>query len=210
MQVITLAKTKALLGISDTTYDAAITAAIPYVDSAVKLITRNRYNYRAIGAVTEDEYSIKLTSVVSPKFITPTGYSKPLDDLEEYIQTGQLISGTGIPAETYLEEVFYNYPYGVVIGDDFTLEATMSEQATATGENIAVYLGIQIALQPTIAKGVWWHTQQMNTTITDSSWKSKSMGKVSVTKGDNADKIDGRSGMPMWFVQAFQRYHGGH
>jgi hypothetical protein len=210
MQVITLAKVKALLGIADTSSDTAITAAIPYVDSAVKYLTRNRYNYRAIGATTLDSYEVKLTSVVSPKFITPTGYSKPLDDLEEYIMTGQLISGTGIPADTYIAEVYYNFPSGVVIGDDFTLTVDLSAKATATADAVDVYLGIPIALQPTIAKGVWWHVQQLNTTITDDTWKSKSMGKVSVTRGGDADKIDGNSGMPMWFVQTFKRYHGGH
>ncbi len=41
MKVITLDKTKELLGITDNTQDATISAKIPYIDAKVKQITKN-------------------------------------------------------------------------------------------------------------------------------------------------------------------------
>ncbi len=211
MKVITLVKVKELLGISTTTYDTALTSAINYVDVAVKQITRDRWNYRVVATTELDSDLMFIASIVSPRYWQMPGYIAPIDDINEYVQTGQLVSGTGIPVETYISEVFYNYPDGVLIQDDeYGLQVQISEDATATGTDIAVYLGIPISYQPIIAKAVWWHTLQMNTTIADEAWKSKRMGPVSITKSDMDTKLDGKSGMPAWFVRALPKYQRGY
>jgi len=212
MQVITLAQTKTLLGLAtdDTTYDTALSAAIPFIDSAVKQITGNRWNYRVAASFEDSATSVKILSVVSPKFFTSNGYYSSTDIIDEFLQVGQLISATGIPAGAYITEVYYNYPEGVIVSDNYIAEVDISETTTASGDTIACYLGIPIAYHPVIAKAVWWQSQRLNTTIDDTSWTSKSMGPVSVSKSDSDNRIDQQSGMPLWFVKALPRYMSGH
>lgn len=213
MQVIDLATTKALLGITSSDSDAAITAAIPYIDAAVKTITGNRYNVQVAGSVTSGSQYVEVWS-----FRTDArGYYIRYDDqrfadtLGEFVQVGQLIEGEGIPSGAYIEEVYYNAPSVTVSSTDKAVPTIkLSANATATNESAQLFLGINISYRPTIAKGIQWHINQLNTTITDNSWQSRSMGPVSVTKGSSADRIDGKSGMPFWFVRAFPRYMSGH
>ena len=183
MRVITLDRVKELLGIDETTYDADLQIALPIIDAAVKQITGNQYNHHVYGSTENGSDSVSL-----------------IMDIES-VQVGQLISGDGIPADTYVEEIIY---------DDGILTVTMSEDATASGDLIDMWLGIPISYQPVIAKAVWWQKDQFSTTITDDAWSSKSMGPVSVTKAGGSEKLDGKTGMPLWFVRAFPRYHGGH
>ena len=197
MRVIDLATTKTLLGITDTSYDTEITAAIPYIDAAVKQITRNRYNYRVIGATESGSTRMSLS---------PGGLD--YNDLEEYIETGMLISGTGIPANAYIAEVFYNYPTREYVTE--IIEIDLSANATETGSDVSVYLGINIAYQPIIAKAVWWWTLQTNTAIKNDVWQSRRMGPVSVSKQDMDAKVDGSYGVPIWLVKALPHFHGGH
>lgn len=210
MRVITLARVKELLLIPGSDYDDALNLAIPIVDSAVKQITKNRWNYRVSAGTTNASTTVSIVSIISPIYYNFTGNFGPLDDIDEYVQTGQLIEGTGMPTGAYISEVFYNYPEGSVSSDISTLQVTISSAATATGSSVALYLGIPIAYQMNIAKGVWWMKSQMSTTIEDNSWTSKSMGPISVTKGQGSQRIDNASGMPLWFVQALPKFMSGH
>jgi len=204
MKVISLSKAKELLGISGTTMDTAITAKIDYIDAIVKQITGNRFNYRVIGQLTSGSPRVSLTS------INTNIYRYEVETLQEFLQVGQLISGEGIPADTYIEEVYYNLPTDDVVTDNFIPEIDMSADATEDGAGVAVYLGANIAQQMIIAKGINYLIQQTSTSVDDNTWTSKTMGPVSVTRGEMNAKIDGKYGMPSWFVRAFPKYHGAH
>ena len=209
MRVITLARVKELLKIAGSDYDDDLNMAIPIVDAAVKQITKNRWNYRVSATTESASTTVSIVSIISPKYYNFTGSFGPLDDIDEYVQTGQLVEGVGIPDETYISEVFYNYPEGLVTDDISVLQVTISSAATADGDDIDLYLGIPIAYHMSVAKGVKWMTLQMNENMSDESWGSKSMGPISVTKGDGSSKIDNMSGMPLWFVQSLPRHMSG-
>ena len=128
MKVITLAKTKELLGISNTSQDAAINAKIPFIDATVKQITNNRFNLMIIGDATIDSPYIPVSSVITAtntNYVVldkshrenVSGINNPyyIDDLNEYLEIGQLVQGTGIPADTYIAEIFYNFRYCLVM-----------------------------------------------------------------------------------------------
>lgn len=205
MQVITLAQVKALLGLANTTYDAAITASIPYIDSAVKQITRNRFNMQ-IGLVLENgSTTASLTSIDS---YSATGLIDYDFGIEEYLNVGQELEGTGIATGTYIQDIYYNY----AATDSINLVTViLSENATADSDGTVVFAGINITYKPIIAKAVWWQTLQTNTKIRNEVWKSRNMGgELIVTKADFDAKIDGSYGVPIWLVKALPRYHGGH
>lgn len=204
MQVITLAQVKTFLGITDGTYDSEITAAIPYIDTMVKQITRNRFNMQ-IGLVLENgSTTSSLTSINS---YNVTGLIDPDYSIEEYIEIGQELEGTGIATGTYIKDIYYNYSSNDYIN---LVTVILSENATADSDGTVVFAGINIAYKPIIAKAVWWHTLQLNTTIKNDIWKSRTMAPLSVTKSDMDAKIDGTYGVPIWLVKALPHYHGGH
>lgn len=205
MRVIDRATTKELLGITTSTYDNSIDAAIPRIDSVIKLLSNQRWNYRAVGSTTEDSTTVRLSSVY-----IAGGRAANYDDLEEYIEVGQLISGAGIPAGAYISEVVYNWPEGVITDDNFSLSVELSAAATATGDSITVYLGIPIGYQQIIAKGIWYLIQQTATSIPSTGFNSRRMGPLSWGMSGDDSKIDGKTGMPAWFVKAFPVYHSGH
>ena len=194
MKVITLEKTKELLGIFDSSSDAAITAKIPIIDSKVKMICNNRFNYMIVGDTTLDSPYVTVSSVYSNGrrcdcVYTDGNYSyvgdginNPYiyDTISEYLEVGQLVSGSGIPADSYIDDVFYNgcvYSDGV---DDFNLPVIkLSANATATSGAVRIYLGINIGYQDTIAKGIQYLINGISTSLPENGVVSKSFGPVS-------------------------------
>lgn len=221
MKVITLAKTKTLLGISDTSQDAVITAQIPIIDSKVKEITNNRYNDQITGDVVSGvlyvpvygficngvNYSYKSGRV----WCSGINNDYYIDDLEEYLQVGQLIEGEGIPAETYIDEIYYNG--GSVEFDDVTYEVPvikLSVVATETNTAAQLFIGVTIGMQTTIAKGIQYLINSTSTSLPTNSLASKSILGVSKSFASKDQEIDNKYGMPAWFVKAFPQYQGGH
>jgi hypothetical protein len=205
MKIITRERVKELLGIADTTYDNAIDAAIPVVDSAIKLITRNRYNYQVILSTN--------STVYAEIYRVWNGYGVQLQDLENYIQVGQKIEGEGISSGTYIDEVYYNGQSVEFDGVSYSVPCVkLSDTATNTKVDNQCFTGIPIGFDIHIAKGVWWYTQQINTSIVDNTWTSKSIGKLSISKGGSQsdNQLDGKSGFPLWFVRGFPHYMGGY
>ncbi|MDA3939818.1 MAG: hypothetical protein PF693_10975 [Spirochaetia bacterium] len=209
MKVITLAKTKELLGISVTTLDTQIERYIPIIDAKVKQITNNRYNMQILGDVTLDSKIVPISGLSN--ITGGIQNNMVLDDIDESIIIGSLISGTGIPDGSYIGDFYYNLS---TISDSLqTTKApviNLSADATATGASVVMYLGISIGLQPTVAKGIQWLINQENTDEPGLGWTSKRMGPVSVVRGVAQAAIDGRYGMPVWFVNAFPSYMGIH
>jgi hypothetical protein len=220
MKVITLAKTKELLGITDTASDTKITAKIKYVDSKVKQIMGNRLNYRVIGDITLDSEYVAVYSIITPDgtrydwnyiesrwFASGINNNSYLDDLSEYLEVGQLIEGTGIAAETYIDEIYYNGGEVGLGGDTYTtpvIKLSIAATEDASGSNL--YLGISIAYQDIIAKGIQYLINGTNTRMPGKAVTS--VGRVSYSDKDSA--IDGRYGMPSWFVKSFPKYTSGH
>ena len=210
MKIITLEKTKELLGISDTSLDTQITRYIPIIDSKIKMITKNRYNYFVYGATTSGSKIIELYSVNKAKNL---GINNKycIDDLDEYLQVGSLISGEGIAADTYIDDIYYNGDAVELSGTDYSVPIIeMSENATATNESAQIFIGFNIGLQTTVAKGIYWLITQESTSIPTAGLISKSIGGTSKSWSSADSKIDGKSGMPAWFVKAFPRYMSGH
>lgn len=197
MTVITKAQVKSLLGITDVDYDAQISAAIPRVDSIVKRITKNRFNMQLVCDTTNasaDVVVVEAYAYNGVKTFDCVGLS-----LSDIVTVGQQVEGTGIPADSYVIDVFSS--------GSPTLR--LSAPCTATGQ-VTVMTGIPVDLQTVIAQGIWYLISGDKTKATDESWTSRSMGPLSVSRGSgDANKIDGASGMPMWFIRAFPHFQGG-
>ena len=218
-KIITLAKTKELLGITDSDQDTEITRYIPIIDAKVKLITNNRYNVQVLGDTTEDSTTVKLKSILNNTlgqldfFANPRWYDFNnlgiqnrwcIEDLEEYLDTGMLITGGSIPADVYIDQVFYN-GFSVVSGSDtFAIPTiTLSTAATETATGVQMFLGFNIGLQDIVAKGIAYKIDQENETIPGAGLLSKSIGPSRKSWSVSQSKIDGWYGMPSWFVKAF-------
>jgi len=205
MKIITLAKTKELLGITNTDYDTQITRYIPIIDAKVKQLTGNRYNMQVIGDTTADSKDVTISGLKNATGGIQNFHD--MDDLSEYIKIGSLISGDGIVSDTYIDEIYFNLTYDYAY--DYPV-ITLSDNATATASGVTLYIGIDIGLQTTVAKGIYWLITQESTGLPTAGLKSKSIGGTSKSWNDSDSKIDGRSGMPSWFVKAFPKYMSGH
>jgi hypothetical protein len=211
-----------LLGISDTSQDTAITAKIPFIDAKVKQITKNRYNKMIVGDLVSESPYVTVASIYTEDYVQleyrytngyygyyGSGINNPysVDTLVDYLEIGDQIEGTGIPAETYIEEVYYNgdiYTDGV---DSFNVPTIkLSQNATEDAGSTRLYLGINIAYQDIIAKGIQY---LINGTSTSTPGRTViSVGTVSYASEDN--KTDGKYGMPSWFIKALPKYMRGH
>lgn len=204
MVFITSAQVKTILGISTSTYDTAIAAAIPRIDSIVKRITKNRYNLQLAGTTTAGSADVYIYSAYAYNGVQcfdTSGYIGM--SLSDVVTNGQQVEGTGIAAGAYVIDVFSN---GVVIGGDPMIRLS----AVATGSaDITIMTGIPVDLQTVIAQGVWYLIGQDQKVPKDDNWTSKSMGPLFISRGNkDSAKLDGASGMPLWFVNAFPSFMG--
>ena len=194
MKVITLAKTKELLGISDTSHDAAISGKIPFIDSKVKQICNNRFNDKFSGSVKSGSVYVTIEEI--------SGL---------YIEVGQLIEGEGIPAECYVEEVYYDCDSVEFSGKTYnTPVIKLSSDATATNVSAQLFLGIPVGYQDIIASGIQYLINRTSTNLPSNSIASKSILGVSKSFASSDQEIDNKYGMPAWFVKALPKYQGGH
>lgn len=213
MATITLAQVKQFTTLTDAD-DATITAMIPIIDSKVRLVTRNRFNYQIYANLVTGQVNAEVTGLANYAGLylaygnSGINANWEVDDIADYIEVGAQLSGEGIEAGTYIEEVYYNGPD---FGGDIIPVITLSQAATATGQK-QIQMGIPLAYVPTIAKGVQWLIEQAGKSSSSEQGgiKSKSMGPVSVTYSDNDSAIDGLTGMPAWFTKGLPRYHGAH
>lgn len=198
MAIITLAQVKTQLGLSDTTYDAQITAKLPIIDSKVKLITKNNWNKRIYGDTTDASANITLYEDYTLS-VKNYGY------ILEWVLPGSQITGTGIPTGAYITDI---YAEGTEDNENYPM-VTISDNCTATASGIEMYLGFPIGYHDIVAKGIWFLIDGTSTTLPTNSATSESMGPASVSYSDADNKLDGISGMPMWFVKSLPRYGSG-
>ena len=218
MKVITLAKTKELLGITDTASDVAITAKIPYIDSLVKQITKNRFNYTIYGSTTLDSKYVTIESIISYNgdqyiysrkdrrfYSSGINNNDYFEDIAEYLNIGDQVEGDNIPTGNYIDELYYN-GLSLTSGDIDTPTIKLAEAATATDGGSLIYIGMNISYQPIIAKGI-----QYLINCTSSVLPGRAVtGVGSVSYSDADSKINNKYGMPDWFVKAFPKFMVGH
>ena len=210
MRVITLEQVKAQLGILDNSQDVAITAKLPIIDAKVKQITNNRYNMQVTTQLTTGSNIATISSINYKHLYWGNGYNNNgycIEDLGDYLQIGDQIEGDGIPAETYIEELYYNGQYVTIGGTQYVVPAIkLSANATDNGLQES-FVGINIGYHDIIAKGVQYLISGTNTKLPLNKIKSKSLPPLSVTFADS--KVDPKTGMPDWFVEALPRFMGG-
>ena len=217
---MTTAQVKIYLGIptGTTTYDADIARYIPIVESTARQITGSLYLLQVVGSIVADSTTMTVSSVYSQTrqlyaginstvngwgvsgagfaYGDPGAKSKRLSDV---LQAGVRITADGIPDDTFIERV-------QTFGGTSTV--ILSAAATKT-QDVEAYTDFPISFYSTIAHGVWWMIGQQKTANGDTSWVSRSVGPVSETRSESEMKIDGRYGMPAWFIKAFPAvYHG--
>ena len=204
MRVITRDQVKAQLGITDSSLDASIDLKLPIIDAKVKQITNNRFNFQINATLTSGSDIATLSSLSLP---TST-WKWTLDDIEEFLMVGDQITGDGIPAESYINELYYNGSHVTLSGTQYTLPAVqLSANATESGIK-EMFVGINIGYHDIIAKGIQYLITGTSTSLPQNRLKSKSLPPLSVTYAN--DKIDPRTGMPDWFVSALPKYMSGH
>lgn len=202
MKVIDLSTCKTLLGITDTSKDSQISAQIDIIDAKVKQICKNNFNLQAYGKFTAGSKVVYLYAV--GRGCNRTWSPALIDSMVRDMPIGTMVEGDPITAVGRIDETYYT---GYAETDKNVPYFTLNEEATETGE-FYFYAGINYAYQSVIAKGVMWLINQTNQYVNDTAWKSKSSGPLSVTRSDADNKIEGRSGMPAWFVKGLPRYHG--
>ena len=84
--MVSVSKIKELLGITTTTYDTQITALLPVVKADVKRILNHNFHERIWATIVEGESDFVYAE-------------RPLDNPIEF---GRVIEGTGIPDDTYI------------------------------------------------------------------------------------------------------------
>ncbi len=215
MKVITLNQVKEQLGITDTSLDAQITAKLPIIDAKVKQITGNKFNYQISGQMTAGSNIVEISTVnqypYNNTYKKNIGTGKRLyilEDLGEYVNVGDQITGDGVPVESCIDELYFNGSYVTISNKQYTLPvAILSNVATETGLK-ELFLGMNIGYLDIIAKGVQYLISGTSQSLPQNRLKSKSLPPLSVTYAN--DKLDPKTGMPDWFVSALPKYMSGH
>ena len=149
--MISLTKVKELLGINVTTYDTQITALLPVVEADVKRILNHGFHERVWATIVEGESDFVYAE-------------RPLDNPIEF---GRVIEGTGIPDDTYII--------------DYDADADVAYcNKEFTGSSDKIFTSISIAQWQAIAKMVWFRIQGTSTKVKE-NLSAKSIGDVSVT-----------------------------
>lgn len=209
MAIITRAQVKTYLGIDSTLYDDQIDVYIPIVEAKVKQICKNDFNMLILGTTTEDSTSMTVSSIYwdyyYPYEYSSNNVNQPMkpENIGDFIEYGMQVTGDDIASGTYITAVLNDPDY-------ITPTVTLSTAATGTGSGSRIYLGFNIAYHPTVAKGIYWMITGESTSMPGNSVTSRSMGSVSVSYSDSDNKLDGKSGMPMWFVKALPKYMGAY
>jgi len=177
LNLITLATVKTNLGISDTSYDAAITAQIPIVSNDVRRILNNNFDKAYIAAFDDSGTNIDFG------IINNDIYQK-----QDRFRLGQIVTHPNLPDETYLTD--FNPLTGY-----YTLSAT----PTDTGDYVIPT--IEISQQLTISRMIWYRIDNLSTSAANKKEvKSISYGSVSKTFSDG--EINGKWNYPQKLIDA--------
>jgi hypothetical protein len=150
--MISEAKVKELLGLTDYTKDAYITALLPIVIADVKRIMAHQYR------------EMVLTPIISGA----TTFYDPRLSMDHPFDIGRVVFGTGVPADTYVTDY-----------DDVLCQVTVNNAFTASSDRI--YTSVTIAQWMAIARMVSWRIDKLTGVQADVMVAGKSMGPVSIT-----------------------------
>lgn len=214
MMVITREQVKTYLGIADTSQDAAIDAILPALDAKVKEITGRDWSDQVRGNIDGTVY-VEIRTIGTdpftdsyPRSSWSVGKDWTLDNIGEYLKTGTLVEGDGIPAGAYIVGV---YDRRLTVGG-ITYAAPvvkLSSAATATG-SIDLFLGFNIAYHRTVAKLAQWMIDDQSVDTPSAQVQSKTLGDASVTYNTNSSDLDGKYGVPRWAVVGLPRFGRGY
>ena len=197
-QIITLEQVKAQLGLTgDATYDDQIDAKLPIIDAKVKSITNRKFNAQYSGTANT---TAKVVSSINSKLSTyPLGVNNPYvqDHGAELLAIGDEVFGDDMAAGTYITDVFLNEQAG------FSAPLVYLSDAPTVDGSTDFVVGFNVGYHDIVAKGVWFLIQ--NTTASTAGMSagvsSKRVGPATISFGEGLDKLDGLTGMPLWFVQ---------
>jgi len=202
MRVITRDQVKAQLGILDNSLDTQIDSKLPIIDAKGKQITRNKFNMQISAQLTTGSAMAEVSTINNLNIQTQ------IEDITEYIMTGDQLEGDGIDTDTSIEDMYYNGSTVTISGTQYTIPAIkLSNVATESGIK-DIFVGINIGYHDIIAKGVQFLITGTSTSLPQNRLKSKSLPPLSVTYADS--KINKTYGMPDWFVDALPTYMSGH
>jgi hypothetical protein len=155
LNLITLATVKTQLGISDTTYDASITAMIPIVSNDVRRILNCNFDDYTQTTITSGSAEIELSE-------NSFNYNEP----SSRFMMGQVIYSPGVPADTYIQSF-----------DPDTSIYTLSTSATAAGTYF--YPTVMISQWPAISKMIFYKISKQTTgAATERLYNSIAYGNV--------------------------------
>jgi len=150
--MISEAKVKELLGLTDYIYDNDITLLLPLVKADVRRIMNHNYKERTLTTITAGA----------------TTFLATYNNFDHPFIYGRVLEGTGVAPDTYVldyDEQFYR--------------VTVNNAFTASTDRI--YNSISISQWMAIARMVWWRIQKVRGNVADIQVASKSMGPVSIT-----------------------------
>ena len=190
MYIITREQVKLYLGLTgNDDYNDQIDAYLPIIDSKVKLICNNNFN---------DQYYCDTDN---------TKYMGIHEFDGESLEAGQQVFGDNIEEGTTIVNIYSGRDCYSFNGVSYcTPFVELSKAATGSETSQDVFFGISSAYLPTIAKGLWWLIGGQNTKAVKNSIKSKSLPPLSISYNDKDSEIDGKSGMPAWFLKGLPKY----
>lgn len=166
LNLISLSNVKTQLGITGPTYDAQLTAMIPIVSADVRRILNCQYKELIPAGYTTGSTELNL-------YNSEKGYNKYPYYNDVCLDMGQVITGEGIPEDTY-----------IIYADPDTGIFTMSAAPTSGGDYINPT--VMIAHWPTIAKMAWYRVSKQTTaSASEENVVSKSVGPLSVNFGNS-------------------------
>jgi hypothetical protein len=178
LNLITLATVKTQLGISDTTYDADITAMIPLVSNDVRRILNTNFDTYTLATITSRSAELSIGDV-SFNQIDDSIYSPRFN-------MGQVIYSPAFAEDTYIQSY-----------DPDTAIYTASNTASTAGAYL--YPTLQISQWPAVSKMIFYKISKQSTTAaTTEKLSAISYGNVSKTFADN--EINKRFDYPQIFI----------
>lgn len=182
--MISLATVKTFLGLNVTTYDAQITALIPIAEAKYREIAGFGFNsyfpYSYASGTT--------TLTLGTEFFSNNNVA----DVLYTLVFGDIIEGTGIPAESYITAI--NKSNGTI---------TISAQTTSGSDNFII--STNISYRPVMASMIWYMIGQQSTTAQSAKQvASKSVGPLSITYAPG--EINTAYGLPHKIVNSIPKY----
>ena len=194
---ISLAQVKIELGlVSNATYDAQITAEIPKAEAKYRTISGNAYLFEMFATFTNTELTFKVGGLdYAVKYGDAFLNTYPTENSEIFeMKFGDIIEGTGIPADTYITGI-----------DKIDNEVTVNNAFTADGDRLTITTNIEY--YATISAMIWYQIGKQSTTAQDlKEISAKSVGPLSVTFS-NAD-INLQYGYPSKIIDAIPKFVG--